>query len=95
MNMNNKKLYIGNLSWGTTDDGLRQAFTQAGTVVSAKVMMDKMNPTRSRGFGFVEMETDEAAQKAVDTLNGTELDGRKIIVNIAKPMEDRRPNAGM
>ena len=83
-----KKLYVGNLSYSTNDDALRTFFSQAGAVESASVLMDKMTG-RSRGFGFVEMTSDEDAAKAVETLNGQELDGRKLVVNEAKPMEDR------
>ena len=68
------KLYVGGLSWGTNDDALREAFAQAGTVVSAEVKLER-DTGRSRGFGFVEMESDEAAQAAIDMRNGKELDG--------------------
>jgi len=85
-----KKLYVGSLSYSTTDDSLRSAFSQAGSVQSANVILDKMTG-RSRGFGFVEMSTDEEADKAVEMLNGKELDGRKITVNEARPMESRPP----
>lgn len=82
-----KKLYIGNLSYNTTDESLRAAFQQAGSVVSVAVIMDKMTG-RSRGFGFVEME-DADADKAIDMWNGKELDGRELVVNEARPLEDR------
>jgi len=85
-----KKLYIGNLSYNTNDAQLRDFFAQAGTVESASVLMDKMTG-RSRGFGFVEMASDEEAAKAVETLNGVELDGRKLVVNEARPMTDKPP----
>ena len=85
-----KKLYVGSLSYDTTDESLKEAFSRAGNVVSASVITDKMSG-RSRGFGFVEMETDEEAQKAVETLNGQEVDGRKVTVNEARPMTDRPP----
>lgn len=88
-----KKLYIGSLSYDTTDDSLRNFFSGAGTVESANVIMDKMSG-RSRGFGFVEMSTDEEAQKAVEMFNGKELDGRTIVVNEARPMEDRPRDGG-
>jgi cold-inducible RNA-binding protein len=84
-----KKLYVGGLSWGTTDDALRAAFAQAGTVVSAVVIMDKFTG-KSKGFGFVEMEEAEA-NAAVDMWNGKELDGRTLTVNEARPMADRPP----
>lgn len=82
------KLFIGSLSWGVNDDALREAFAAAGTVVSATVITDRMSG-RSKGFGFVEMETEEEANKAIELLNEQELDGRKIIVNIARPREER------
>ena len=84
------KLYVGGVSYSTTDDGLREAFAQAGNVVSAKVIMDRMTG-RSRGFGFVEMATDEDAQKAIQMWNGKELDGRTLTVNEARPLEERPP----
>ena len=86
----NNRLYVGGLSWGTTDEALRQAFTAAGNVVSAKVITDRMSG-RSKGFGFVEMGSDEEAQKAIEMFNGKDLDGRNITVNVARPMEDRPP----
>ncbi len=86
--MNNKKLFVGSLPWGVDDAKLREIFSQAGNVVSAQVVMDRQTG-RSRGFGFVEMSTEEEAQNAVSNLNGTDVDGRKIIVNIARPREDR------
>lgn len=82
-----KKLYVGNLSYNTNEEGLRSAFGQAGTVVSANVIMDKMTG-RSRGFGFVEIE-DADADKAIDMWNGKDLDGRELVVNEARPLEDR------
>lgn len=88
-----KKLYVGSLSYDTTDESLRNAFSQAGTVESASVLMDKMSG-RSRGFGFVEMASDEDAQKAIEMWNGKELDGRTIIVNEARPMTDRPARSG-
>lgn len=88
-----QRLYVGGLSFSTTDDSLKQAFEQAGTVVSSKVIIDRMSG-RSRGFGFVEMGTDEEAQKAIELWNGKELDGRAITVNEARPMEDRPRRSG-
>ena len=73
-----------------TDEGLKEAFAEAGPVASANVIIDKMSG-RSRGFGFVEMETDESAATAVETMNGKELDGRKLVVNEARPLADRPP----
>ena len=81
------KLFVGSLAWATDDEGLRSAFAQAGKVVSAKVVTDKFT-NRSKGFGFVEMETEEEAQKAIDMWHEKELDGRTIIVNIARPREE-------
>lgn len=83
-----KKLYVGGLSYDTTEAALKDAFSQVGTVESAVIIIDKMT-NRSKGFGFVEMATDEEAQKAIETLNGKELDGRAIKVNEAKPMVGR------
>ncbi len=82
-----KKLYVGNLSWNTTADGLKDAFSKAGAVLSANLITDKMTG-RSRGFGFVEME-DGDADKAVEMFNGKDLDGRTLTVNEARPMTDR------
>ena len=82
------KLFVGNLPYNLTDDSLNNTFAQAGSVVSAKVILDKVSG-RSRGFGFVEMSTEEEAQKAISTLNGTEIDGRKIFVNEARPQTER------
>jgi RNA recognition motif-containing protein len=84
-----KKLYVGGLSWGTTDDTLRAAFAQAGNVISAVVIKDKFTG-RSKGFGFVEMEEAEA-NAAVEMFDGKELDGRVVRVNEARPMTDRPP----
>lgn len=87
------KLYVGGLSYSTANDGLRAAFAQAGTVTSATVIMDKMT-SRSRGFGFVEMGSDEEAQAAIQMWDGKELDGRRLKVNEARPMENRAPRSG-
>jgi RNA recognition motif-containing protein len=85
-----KKLYVGGLSYDTTEDGLKEAFAKAGTVESAAIITDKMSG-RSKGFGFVEMSSDEEAQKATEMWNGKELDGRTLTVNEARPMESRPP----
>ena len=85
-----KKLYVGGLSYSTTEDALKETFSQAGTVETATIINDKLSG-RSKGFGFVEMSTDEEAQKAIDMLNGKELDGRTLTVNEARPMTDRPP----
>jgi RNA recognition motif-containing protein len=86
--LNNKKLFVGSLPWSVDDAKLGELFAQAGNVVSAQVVKDR-ETGRSRGFGFVEMSTDEEAQNAVKNLNGTDVEGRKIVVNIARPREDR------
>ncbi len=85
-----KKLYVGGLSYSTTEDGLKEAFAAAGNVESAAIIMDRMSG-RSKGFGFVEMSTDEEAEKAIEMFNGKELDGRTLTVNEARPMEARPP----
>jgi len=85
-----KKLYIGGLSYSTTEETLRESFAQAGAVESATVIIDKMSG-RSKGFGFVEMSSDEEAQKAIEMWNGKDLDGRRVTVNEARPMEARPP----
>ncbi len=84
-----KKLYVGGLPYSTVEDSLRELFSQAGTVESATIIMDKMSG-RSKGFGFVEMSTDEEAQKAIEMFNGKDFEGRNITVNEARPMEPRR-----
>ncbi|MFH1231398.1 MAG: RNA-binding protein [Planctomycetota bacterium] len=88
-----KKLYVGGLSYDTAEETLKQTFAQAGTVETVKVIIDR-DSGRSKGFGFVEMATDEEAAKAIELLNGKELDGRSLIVNEAKPMEPRSPRPG-
>ena len=83
-----KKLYVGGLSYDTTEEGLKEAFSKAGAVDSATIIIDRMSG-RSKGFGFVEMSADEEAQAAIDMWNGKELDGRQLTVNEARPMEAR------
>ena len=83
-----KKLFVGNLSYGTTEDSMRELFAQAGTVETAVVIMDRMSG-RSKGFGFVEMSTEAEAAKAIEMLHNQDFDGRKMIVNEARPMEPR------
>jgi len=83
-----KKLYVGNLSYSTTEDALRELFSQFGTVETVTIIKDKFT-NRPKGFGFVEMSSDEEATAAIDGLNGKEVDGRPITVNEARPMEDR------
>jgi RNA recognition motif-containing protein len=85
-----KKLYVGGLNFNTTDETLGASFAQAGTVVSAIVIKDKFSG-RSKGFGFVEMNSEEEAQAAIEMWNDKELDGRSVKVNEARPMEDRPP----
>ncbi|MBI2411160.1 MAG: RNA-binding protein [Candidatus Kerfeldbacteria bacterium] len=82
------KLFVGGISYSTTEDGLREAFAQAGNVVSCNIIMDKMTG-RSKGFGFVEMGSDEEAQAAIQMWNGQELDGRRLKVDEARPRDDR------
>ncbi|HWT03280.1 MAG TPA: RNA-binding protein, partial [Pyrinomonadaceae bacterium] len=87
------KLYVGNLSFKTTSEELREHFSQAGTVESASVIEDR-ETGRSRGFGFVEMATAEDAQAAIEQFNGKDLNGRNLTVNEAKPKTDRGPGGG-
>jgi RNA recognition motif-containing protein len=92
-------IYVGNLSWSMTDEDLNSLFTEYGTVSSAKILKDKMSG-RSKGFGFVEMEDDEAAKTAIANLNETEIQGRKLIVNESQPRPEgeggykKRPGGG-
>lgn len=86
--MSSKKLFVGNLSFQTSSGDLEQFFTEVGKVESVTVVTDSYTG-RSRGFGFVEMSTQEEAEKAIAELNGRELDGRALAVNIARPREDR------
>ena len=88
-----KKLYVGGLPYSTTDAELADAFAQAGTVQSAVIIMDKMSG-RSKGFGFVEMASDDEAQKAIDMWNGKDFGGRSLTVNEARPMEQRSRGGG-
>ncbi len=87
--MQNSKLFIGNLDFTVTGDDLKTLFAGAGAVTDAVVIMDKMTG-RSRGFGFVTMGTEDEAKKAIDQFNQYELKGRKINVNLARPMEPRQ-----
>jgi hypothetical protein len=88
-----KKLYVGNLPYSVRDGDLEQAFGQFGSVASAKVMMER-DTGRSKGFGFVEMGSDEEAQSAINGMNGQPLGGRSVVVNEARPMEERPPRSG-
>jgi len=87
------KLFVGNLSFKTTENDLQDAFAAHGTVLETNLMMDRMTG-RPRGFGFVTMSTPEEAQKAIDAMHGAQLDGRPLTVNIARPREDRPPGGG-
>ena len=87
------KLYVGSLSYDTSEDTLKDTFAQAGTVQSATVIIDRMS-NRSKGFGFVEMSSDEEAKKAIEMFDGKELDGRSIVVNEARPMVERSQGGG-
>ncbi len=91
--MNSKKLYVGGLPYQVTEDKLREIFSAHGAVESAVVIMDRMT-NRSKGFGFVEMSSQEEAQAAIDKLNGTDLEGRNITVNEAKPRQPRTGGGG-
>jgi RNA recognition motif-containing protein len=87
------KLFVGNLSFNTTENDLQDAFAAHGTVVEATLMMDRMSG-RSRGFAFVTMGSPEEAQKAIEAMNGSQMDGRALTVNIARPREERPPGGG-
>ena len=87
------KLFVGNLSFNTTENDLQDAFAAHGTVTEANLMMDRTT-NRPRGFGFVTMSSAEEAQKAIAALNGKEIDGRALTVNVAKPREERTGGGG-
>ena len=87
------KLYVGGLPYSTTQQALQDAFAQAGTVATATIITDRMSG-RSRGFGFVEMSSDEEAQKAIEMFNGQDFEGRKLIVKEARPMTERPARSG-
>jgi RNA recognition motif-containing protein len=87
------KLFVGNLSFNTTENDLNDAFAAYGTVVETNLMMDR-ETGRPRGFGFVTMSSPEEAQKAIEALNGKEVDGRALTVNVARPREERAPGGG-
>jgi len=87
------KLYVGNLPYSYRDGDMEQAFSQYGTVSSAKVMMER-DTGRSKGFGFVEMGSDAEAQAAIEGMNGQQIGGRGLVVNEARPMEPRAPRSG-
>lgn len=88
-----KKLYVGNLPYSVNDEELKRFFEQTGSVSSAVVIQDRYSG-RSKGFGFVEMPNDGDAAKAIESLNGKDFGGRKLVVNEARPMEERRPRSG-
>lgn len=85
-----KKLYVGNLPYEISDEELKQIFSEAGNVESASIITDR-NSGRSKGFGFVEMSSEEEAEKAIETLNGSDIKGRRVVVNEARPMRERKP----
>jgi RNA recognition motif-containing protein len=89
----NTKLFVGNLSFNTTENDLQDAFAAHGTVVEASLMTDRVTG-RPRGFAFVTMGSPEEAQKAIEAMNGAQIDGRTLTVNEARPKEDRGPRAG-
>jgi RNA recognition motif-containing protein len=84
------KLYVGGIPYSTTDASLNEHFAKVGQVVSASIIIDRMTG-RSKGFGFVEMANDDEAQKAIEMYNGADFDGRKLTVNVARPLEPRAP----
>ena len=90
---NNNKLFVGNISFDTTENDLQDAFAAFGTVVEANLMMDRATG-RPRGFGFVTMSTDAEAQAALTAMNGKSVGGRALTVNVARPREERAPGGG-
>jgi len=88
-----KKLFVGGLSYDTTEDALKDNFSKAGTVESATIIVDKTS-NRSKGFGFVEMSSEEEAQEAIKMFNGKEIDGRSVTVSEARPLEERSRAGG-
>ena len=91
--MNDKRLFVGGIAYATSEEALQEAFAKAGTVVSARIIKER-ETGRSKGFGFVEMETPEMAEAAIDMWNGKDLDGRELIVNIARAEEKRDDRGG-
>lgn len=87
------KLYVGGIPYTSTENGLKEAFEKAGTVNSAAIIIDRMTG-RSKGFGFVEMASDDEAQAAINMWNGQDFEGRKLTVNVARPLEPRAPGMG-
>jgi RNA recognition motif-containing protein len=86
---NQNKIYVGNLSYSVTSDQLREIFAEFGDIIDAVVITDKYKDNRSKGFGFVEFKEAESAQKAIDAMNQKELEGRKLVVNVARPQKPR------
>lgn len=84
------KLYVGGIPYTSTEQSLKDAFSKAGTVTSASIIIDRMTG-RSKGFGFVEMENDAEAEAAINMFNGQDFEGRKLTVNVARPLEPRAP----
>jgi RNA recognition motif-containing protein len=93
MQQQNQKLYVGSLPYKTTEDELYQIFSQFGAVVSVKVVTDRVTG-QSKGFGFVEMEKADEAQKAIESVNGSELGGRTLVVSVARPPQERESRGG-
>lgn len=93
MQQQSQKLYVGSLPYKTTEDELYQIFSQFGAVVSVKVVTDRVTG-QSKGFGFVEMEKGDEAQKAIESVNGSELGGRTLVVSVARPPQEREPRGG-
>ena len=87
------KLYVGGIPYTSTENSLREAFSKAGNVTSVAIIIDRMSG-RSKGFGFVEMASDEEAQAAINMWNGQDFEGRKLTVNVARPLEPRNPGMG-
>ena len=87
------KLYVGGIPYTSTEQTLKDAFSKAGNVLSSSIIIDRMTG-RSKGFGFVEMSNDEEANAAINMWNGMDFEGRKLTVNVARPMEPRDPNRG-
>lgn len=86
--MDNKKLFVANLPWSVNNEGLKDMFSKFGEVMEAEVISDRTSG-RSKGFGFVTFQNEEDAKKAIEEMNGKEVEGRKIVVNVAKPRENR------
>lgn len=91
--MDKNKLFVGNVPWSFTSDSLKELFSKYGEIVEATVIMDRATG-RSKGFGFVTFANEDSAQKAIDQANGQEIDGRKLVVNAAKPREDKGQRGG-